>query len=289
MRLGEVRVRVLHDGAFALDGGAMFGVVPRVLWEKTDPPDEQNRVALGLNVALIETAGKRILVDTGMGDKWTEKETALFRLDRAQTLLGSLAALGLGPGDIDLVVNTHLHFDHAGGNTRLDDGKVVPTFPRARYLVQMGEWEDATHPHERNRASYREHNFIPIAEARQLETVQGEVEIAPGVRVMPVGGHTAYHQMVLVEGGGKTLAIPTDLLPTTSHVPLPFIMGYDLFPVGTLEAKRRLLKSAVEEGWMVLFYHDARTPLGKVREENGRYLLDQRRRERPRTSARRRA
>jgi glyoxylase-like metal-dependent hydrolase (beta-lactamase superfamily II) len=282
VRLGEVRVRVLHDGTFALDGGSMFGVVPRVLWEKTDPPDEQNRVVLGLNVALIETAGKRILVDTGMGDKWTEKETSLFRLDRSRTLLGAMAALGVGPADIDLVINTHLHFDHAGGNTRIEDGKVVPAFPRARYLVQMGEWEDATHPHERNRASYREQNFIPIAEARQLETVQGEVEVAPGVRVVPVGGHTAYHQMVVVEGGGMTLAIPSDLLPTTSHIPLPFITGFDLFPVGTLEAKRRLLKSAVERSWVILFYHDPRRPLGRVREENGRYLLDQRRRDRPR-------
>lgn len=272
--LGDIKVHVLSDGAFALDGGAMFGVVPRVVWERTDPADEKNRVTLGLNVALVESGGKRILVDTGMGDKWGEKETRMYRLDRSTTLLGSLRALGLAREDVDVVVNTHLHFDHAGGNTRLVDGKAVPTFPRARYVVQMGEWEDATHPHERSRASYREENFVPLAEARQLDTVQGEVEVAPGVRVVPVGGHTAYHQMVLVQGGGQTLAIPTDLLPTTSHLPLPFVMGYDLFPVGTLEAKRRLLERAAGEGWTLLFYHDPRVSLGRIRREGERYVLD---------------
>ena len=274
LTLGDIKVHVLSDGGFALDGGAMFGVVPRVVWEKTDPPDEKNRVALGLNVALVESGGKRILIDTGMGDKWGEKEARMYRLDRSTTLPGSLRALGLAPEDIDIVVNTHLHFDHAGGNTRVVDGRTVPVFPRARYVVQMGEWEDATHPHERSRASYRDENFVPLAESRQLETVQGEVEVAPGVRVVPVGGHTAYHQMVVVEGGGKTLAVPTDLLPTTSHIPLPFVMGYDLFPVGTLQAKRRLLDRAADERWDLLFYHDPRVPLGRVRREGERYVLD---------------
>jgi glyoxylase-like metal-dependent hydrolase (beta-lactamase superfamily II) len=273
LTLGDVRVWILSDGTFALDGGAMFGVVPRALWEKTDPPDDQNRVTLGLNIALVETAGKRILVDTGMGDKWGEKERRIYRLDRSATLLSSLAALGLGPDDVDVVINTHLHFDHAGGNTRLADGKAVPTFPKARYVVQLGEWEDATRPHERNRASYLEENFVPLAENRQFEPVQGEVEVAPGVRVVPVGGHTAYHQMVVVEGGGRKLVIPTDLLPTTSHLPLPFIMSYDLFPMGTLEVKRRLLDQVVDEKALLLFYHDARRPLGTVRREKGRYVF----------------
>jgi glyoxylase-like metal-dependent hydrolase (beta-lactamase superfamily II) len=207
--LGDIRVEVVPDGRFALDGGAMFGVVPRALWEKTDPPDAENRVTLALNVALVETAGKRILVDSGLGDKWEERESRLYRIDRSTTLLGELRERGLAPEDIDMVVNTHLHFDHAGGNTRLVDGRTLPTFPNARYVVQLGEWEDATHPHERSRASYREADFVPLAEARQLDTVQGERELAPGVRVVPVGGHTAYHQMVLVEGGGETLSPAT--------------------------------------------------------------------------------
>lgn len=275
LALGDVRVHVLHDGAFALDGGAMFGVVPRVLWEKADPPDEKNRVTLGLNVVLVETAGKRVLVDTGIGDKWSEKESRMYRLDRTSTLLGSLAALGLGAADIDVVVNTHLHFDHAGGNTRIEGDRVVPTFPRARYVVQMGEWEDATRPNERNRASYLEPNFVPLAESRQLDTIQGEAEVVPGVRVIPTGGHTAYHQIVMIEGGGERLVVPTDIIPTTSHLPLPWIMGYDLYPVGTLEAKRRLITQVVEEGWYVLFYHDPRRPLAKVRQEKGRFILDE--------------
>jgi glyoxylase-like metal-dependent hydrolase (beta-lactamase superfamily II) len=272
---GGVRVHLLRDGTFGLDGGAMFGVVPRVLWEKTDPPDSRNRVTLGLNVALIESGGHRVLVDTGMGDKWSPKEADLYKLDRSATLLGGLASLGLGPEDVDVVVNSHLHFDHAGGNTRRESGRTRPTFPRARYLVQLGEWEDATHAHERSRASYREENFVPLAESRQLETVQGEVEVVPGVRVVPVGGHTAYHQMVVVEGTAATLVVPTDLLPTTSHLPLPYIMGYDLFPLGTLEAKRRLLAEAASRHWTILFYHDSRRPLGQIQIENGRHVVSE--------------
>jgi glyoxylase-like metal-dependent hydrolase (beta-lactamase superfamily II) len=272
--VGDARVSVLQDGTIALDGGAMFGVVPRVVWEKRDPPDERNRVTLGLNVALIESGGKRVLVDTGMGDRWSEREVRMYGIDRSTTLLGGLRARGLAPEDIDVVVNTHLHFDHAGGNTRREGDGVVPTFPRARYVVQRGEWEDARHPHERSRASYREDDFVPVAEADQLDLIDGETEVAPGVRAVPVGGHTTHHQMVVVESGGETLVVPTDLLPTASHLPLPFVMGYDLFPVATLEAKRQLLHAAVEHGWRILFYHDARTPVGRVRRECDGYTLE---------------
>jgi len=272
--VGDASVTVLHDGTIALDGGAMFGVVPRVVWEKRDPPDERNRVTLGLNVALIESGGKRVLVDTGMGERWSEKEVRMYRIDRSTTLLGGLRARGLGPADIDVVVNTHLHFDHAGGNTRLEGGRVVPVFPRARYVVQRGEWDDATHPHERNRASYRADDFVPVADAGRLDLVDGEAEVAPGVRAVRVGGHTTHHQMVVVESRGETLVVPTDLLPTASHLPLPFVMGYDLFPVATLEAKRKLLEAAAEGGWRILFYHDPRTPLGRVRRDGEAYTLE---------------
>ncbi len=275
IQIGDIRVHILSDGRFALDGGAMFGVVPRAIWEKTDPPDERNRITLGLNVALIEAAGKRILVDTGVGDKWAEKEARLYRIDHDRSLLGELRAQGLEPGDIDIVINTHLHFDHAGGNTRMEDGRPVPAFPNARYVVQTGEWEDATRPHERNRASYLEENYVPLAERKQLEVVQGAAEVAPGVSVVPVGGHTAYLQMVVVESQEQTLAMPSDLIPTSSHLPLPFIMSYDLFPVGTLEAKRRLLARAVDENWQVLFYHDPRLSVGRVRRDKDKYLLSE--------------
>jgi glyoxylase-like metal-dependent hydrolase (beta-lactamase superfamily II) len=249
--LGDVRVHLLHDGGFALDGGALFGVVPRVLWEKHDPPDDKNRVSLALNVALVETGGRRVLVDTGIGDSWGERETRMYKIDRSRTLLGSLAALGLRPEDIDVVVNTHLHFDHAGGNTRLLDGKVVPAFPRARYVVQAGEWHDATHPHERNRAAYLDGSFVPLAEAGQLALVEGDVDVAPGVRAVRVGGHTAHHQIVVIEGGGRHLVIPTDLVPTTSHLPLAWVTGYDLFPVESLEAPSTLSGELADSGTSV--------------------------------------
>jgi glyoxylase-like metal-dependent hydrolase (beta-lactamase superfamily II) len=273
LEIGDIRVDVLPDGRFALDGGAMFGVVPRALWEKTDPPDARNRIPLALNVALVESAGRRILVDSGLGERWDEPQRERLGIDRSTTLLSGLCRRGLAPEDIDIVVNTHLHFDHAGGNTRERDGRLRPTFPKARYVVQLGEWEDATHPHERSRASYREADYVPLAEARQLDTVQGEHELAPGVRVVPSGGHTAYHQMVVVEGGGETLVFPGDLVPTASHLPLPYVTGYDLFPVGTLEAKRRLLGRASSEGWRLLFYHDPRTALGRIRQTQGRCEL----------------
>ena len=273
IEMGPVRVHVLRGATFALDGGAMFGVVPRAVWERTDPADAKNRVRLAANVALIETAGKRVLVDTGMGTRWSAREAERYQLQGGHDLVAALAALGLAPGDIDVVVNTHLHFDHAGGNTQEVDGQVHPTFPRARYVVQLGEWEDAAHPHERNHASYREDDYVPLATARLLQTVQGEVEVAPGVRVVPVGGHTAFHQMVVVEGGGRTLAIPTDLLPTASHLPLPFIMSYDLFPLGTLEAKRKLLARAADERWALLFYHDPRVAVARVDRQGDRYVL----------------
>lgn len=273
IELGDIRIHVLTDGTFALDGGAMFGVVPRVIWEKAHVPDEKNRITLGLNIALVETAGQRILVDTGVGDKWGEKEKRIYAIDRPITLLDSLAGLGLGPHDIDVVINTHLHFDHAGGNTRFEEGHAVPTFPKARYVVQTGEWEDANRPHERNRASYFEENYVPVAERRQLEVVQGEVTVAPGVKVVPVGGHTAYHQMVVVESEGRSLVIPTDLVPTASHLPLPFIMSYDLYPLGTLEAKRKLLRRVVDQNGWILFYHDPKTSIGSVRCEGDKYVL----------------
>lgn len=273
IELGPVRVHVLRGATFALDGGAMFGVVPRAVWEKTDPADEKNRVLLAANVALVETEGKRVLVDTGMGTRWSAREVERYRMEGDHDLVGALAAVGVKPEDVDVVVNTHLHFDHAGGNTRLEDGRVRPTFPRARYVVQLGEWEDAARPHERNHASYREDDYVPLAEARLLQLVQGEVEVAPGVRVVPVGGHTAFHQMVVVQGGGRTLAIPTDLLPTASHLPLPFIMSYDLFPLGTLEAKRKLLARAADERWALLFYHDPRVAVAHVERRGDKYVL----------------
>jgi len=273
--VGDIRVHVFSDGAFRLDGGALFGVVPRVLWEAAFPPDERNRIQLAMNVVLIEAGEHRVLVDTGIGDKLGEKERGMYGVEQATTLVAALAERGVTPQDVDAVVNTHLHFDHCGGNTRLEDGRLVPAFPRARYVMQKGEWEDASQPNERTRGSYREENFIPIAEAHQLELVQGEAEIVPGVRVVPIGGHTAYHQMVVVESGGQRLLIPSDVLPTASHVAPAWITGFDLFPLGTLAAKKRLLDDAIESGATITFYHDLRTPLANVGRKKDRYVLSE--------------
>ena len=233
---------------------------------------------------LVQHPDGNVLFDTGVHpDAWRDPVARLgeaadaFELVMApdDDIVSKLALVGLAPADVGHVVQSHLHFDHAGGNTRLADGKPVPTFPKARYVVQTGEWEDATRPHERNRASYLEENYVPLAERKQLEVVQGAVEVTPGVRVVPVGGHTAYLQMVVVESQGQTLAIPTDLIPTSSHLPLPFIMAYDLFPVGTLEAKRRLLAQVVEEKWWLLFYHDPRMAVGRVGRDQEKYVLSE--------------
>jgi len=275
IQVGSIKVHVFSDAVFRLDGGALFGVVPRVLWERSFPADERNRIALAMNLVLIESEGQLVLVDTGIGDKLGEKELDVYGVERSVTLLEALAARGVVPEDVDVVVNTHLHFDHCGGNTRREGERVVPAFPKARYVMQKGEWEDASQPNERSRASYKEENFVPIAEAHQLELVQGEAVLAPGVRALPVGGHTAYHQMVVVESDGERLLIPSDVLPTASHLPLAWITGFDLFPVGTLSAKRRLLEEAAETRAAIVFYHDPRTPLGRVEKKKDRYVLSE--------------
>ena len=255
----------LSDGSFRLDGGAMFGVVPRVVWELRDPPDAQNRILLGLNCLLIRSGESLVLVDTGVGNKEGDKFADRFALERDSDLFDALAELGIARGDVTHVINTHLHFDHCGGNTVLDEsGEAVPAFANARYYVQRGEWADATKPNERTRASYLGRNFLPISEAGRLELVDGEEEILPGIRVIPTPGHTPHHQSLLVEAGGRKVFYPADLIPTSSHLPLPFIMSYDLEPIETMESKRRLLERQREEDWLVYFEHERENPFGRV-------------------------
>jgi glyoxylase-like metal-dependent hydrolase (beta-lactamase superfamily II) len=269
--LDDYRVEVVPDAEFRLDGGAMFGVVPRALWSRVAPPDEENRVRLNMNCLYVEAAGERILVETGIGDKWTPKQAALYGIDRRRSLRESVReATGRAPEEISVVVNTHLHFDHAGGNTVLDDeGRAAPAFPNARYLVSRGEHEHAESPHERDRASYLPDNWRPLADAGQLELMPDSYEVVPGLSVETVPGHSRTMQCVRLERAGRTLFCFADLVPTRAHVPLAWIMGYDLYPVETLEAKRRLLPLAAREGWLCLFYHDPDEPLCRVVEEDG--------------------
>ena len=276
MKLGRFEAFLLDDGSFRLDGGAMFGTVPKTLWERLEHADEKNRIPLTLGCLLLKTPkGHNVLVDAGLSSKYdtNEKFKRIYAVERTVTLRDQLKTLGLSPSDIHLVINTHLHFDHAGGDTEFDDhGRPVPAFPKARYLVQKEEWEEANHAHERNQASYMEENFAPLEDRKVLDLVSGEYEVEPGLKVARSGGHTRGHQCVRIESEGETGLYLGDLVPTLSHVPLPYIMGYDLYPVDTLECKREFLTRAAAEDWTLLFQHDIRKRHAKVKNVEGRFL-----------------
>jgi glyoxylase-like metal-dependent hydrolase (beta-lactamase superfamily II) len=273
MQFGDYRVEVVPGGEFRLDGGAMFGVVPRALWQRVAPPDGENRVTLNANCLFVEAAGERVLVETGMGDKWPPRQAEMYGVSPGPTLRETLyERTGFRPADVSVVVNTHLHFDHAGGNTTLDSsGRAVPAFPNARYFVSRSEYEHAEAPHDRDRASYLPENWRPLAESGQLELKDDSYEVVPGLSLETVPGHSRTMQCVRLERGGRTLYGFADLVPTRAHVPPAWVMGYDLYPVETVEAKRRLLPQAAREGWLCLFYHDPEQPLALVLEEGGKY------------------
>jgi glyoxylase-like metal-dependent hydrolase (beta-lactamase superfamily II) len=273
MKLGNLEFHIISDGYCYLDGGAMFGVIPKPMWEKRAAPDARNRIRLAMNCLLIFAGGKRILVETGAGDKWSQKLRDVYNLEGPRLLQG-LQHYGLAAQDIDVVINTHLHFDHCGGNTRLEKDRPVPTFPNARYIVQRGEFEHATHPTERDRASYFAENYLPLKEANKLSLLEGDRAVAPGVELIRVPGHTANMQCVKLSGGGKTAFAFADLVPTTAHLPLPWIMGYDLYPMTTLENKKRWIPEVVEQGWLALFVHDPLVPAGHVRERGGQWEVE---------------
>jgi glyoxylase-like metal-dependent hydrolase (beta-lactamase superfamily II) len=272
MRFGDYRVEVIPDCEFRLDGGAMFGVVPRNLWSRACPPDDQNRIRMNMNCLFIEAGAERILIDTGIGDKWSEKHSTMYGIDRRRTLDESLRAVaGVGAEDISIVINTHLHFDHAGGNTTTDaSGKAVPSFPNARYFVSRAEYEHAEAPSERDRASYLPENWRPLQKSDQLELKEAEYEVVPGLRMETYAGHNRSMQCARLEREGKTLFGFADLVPMRAHVPFAWIMGFDLYPVETLEAKKKLLPQAAREEWTCLFYHDPDEALGRIVEEEGK-------------------
>jgi glyoxylase-like metal-dependent hydrolase (beta-lactamase superfamily II) len=273
MKLGNLEFHIISDGHCYLDGGAMFGVIPKPLWEKKAKPDARNRIQLAMNCLLVVAGGKRILVETGAGTKWSHKLRDIYGFDGSR-LVNGLRHHGLGPDDIDVVVNTHLHFDHCGGNTRVEKDKVVATFPHARYVVQRGEFEHAVNPTERDRASYFDDNYVPLCEANKLSLLEGDRAIAPGVELIRVPGHTANMQCVKLSGGGKTAFAFADLVPTTAHLPLPWIMGYDLYPLTTLENKKRWITQAIREEWLALFVHDPAVAAGYIRERDGKWEVE---------------
>jgi glyoxylase-like metal-dependent hydrolase (beta-lactamase superfamily II) len=291
MQLGDYRIEIIPDTEFRLDGGAMFGVVPRVLWEKKCPPDELNRIKLQMNCLFIETPDEKILVETGIGEKWTEKQTEIYGIFRDKPFAQRLfEKTGYKPEDISIVVNTHLHFDHAGGNTVYQSGQLsvvsgqskesqrpktkdqrpIPQFPNARYLVSKSEFEAAKNPHERDRASYLSENWRPLQESGQLELKPDNYEVVEGLQLQQIRGHSETMQTWKLTRGGETIYGFADLIPTTAHVSLPWIMGYDLFPTETLEFKKKILPQAVKENWICLFYHDFETPLCRLSEIDGK-------------------
>ncbi len=272
--IGDLELMSVDDGFFGLDGGAMFGIVPKTLWSKKEPPDERNRITLAMRPLVVRGA-RTMLIDAGIGDKENDKFNDIYGVNRRRTLDHTLAEAGLSAEDIDVVVATHLHFDHAGGFTvRGADGRVRPRFPRAQYIVRRGEFEDATHPHARNRGSYFADNYIPLVDAGVLQMVDEDVTIMPGVKVRRTGGHTMHHQMIAIESGGKTAAFPADLLPTASHLGDAWIMGFDLHPVDTLAAKQRFLADAVARNTLVFFEHDRQVAAAYIREQNGARVVE---------------
>lgn len=273
MKWGQFGLHLISDGDYWLDGGAMFGVVPKVLWEKKVRPDEKNRVRLGLNCLLIRTEKNNVLIDTGCGHKYSQKEIQIYRIEHSTDILQELEKLGLSAENIDLVINTHYHFDHCGGNTRSQDGEVVPTFPNASYVVRRREYEDAVQPNERTSATYLSHNWKPVEEKGRLRLIDDDEEILPGITLIHTPGHTAGHQSVKIDSQGKTLFYLADLCPTAAHIPLPWIMGFDVLPLTTMEVRRRIYRQAVEEDWLLFFEHDPVVTTGYLQEQNGKYRL----------------
>jgi glyoxylase-like metal-dependent hydrolase (beta-lactamase superfamily II) len=286
-QLGDLRIHAIQAGGQRLDGGAMFGVVPKVLWQRKIEADERNRIQMGMRCLLVEHPDGLCLIDTGAGNKEDQKFIDIYGMElKAEVpeqrpdetaLEAGIRAAGFTPEDVRTVINTHLHFDHAGGNTRrAEDGAVRATFPNATYIVQAGEYAWATHTNERTSASYFPPNFEPLRASGQLQLIDGDVEILPGITARKTPGHVPHHQSLIIESAGSRACFLGDVMPTVHHVPLPWIMGYDVEPLRTLESKRALLRDAVAEQWLLIFEHDAHHAWGSVTPDAKGYAYEDR-------------
>jgi glyoxylase-like metal-dependent hydrolase (beta-lactamase superfamily II) len=270
--LGDFELTVVSDGTYFLDGGGFFGVVPKSLWSKRVTADEQNRVAAGLNSLLVRTGKQNVLIETGIGNKLSDKMVRIY--GQPAKLLQNLHTVGIAPEDIDIVINTHLHFDHCGWNTVRKDGRIMPTFPDAKYYAPEGEWQYARHPTERDAISFISENYDPLVESGQMTLLSGGEEIIPGISVKTFPGHTAHMQAVIVRSGGQTACYISDLIPTGAHIDLTWGMAFDLYPLQTIESKKRYYAEAIPGTWLTVFTHDPQTPWGYVEKgEKGRLAL----------------
>jgi len=273
VNIGSFKLILIQDGTFWLDGGAMFGVVPKVLWNKLNPADAENRIKLALNCLVVKHPQGIVLIDTGLGENLKDRFIEMYNVERDRTFLRTLAEKDIMPEQVRYVVNTHLHFDHCGGNTLMCNGQWRPAFPNARYIIQKDEWEDAIHPNERTQASYLRNTFVPLEQAGCIECVSDEHEVIPGIRVLKTNGHTRGHQSVLIESEEQKAVYLGDLIPTTSHVKIPYTMGYDLYPMDLVETKKKLLHKAATEDWLLIFEHDPLRPFARVEEKNDRFTI----------------
>jgi glyoxylase-like metal-dependent hydrolase (beta-lactamase superfamily II) len=266
LKLGDFELSVFSDGTYPLDGGAFFGVIPKVMWSKRVAADDRNYVTSGLNSLLIRTGEKNVLVETGIGNKLSERMVRFY--GQPAKLLDSLAAGGVSPEEIDIVINTHLHFDHCGWNTTRDkNGKIVPTFPRAKYYAPEGEWQYGQSPSERDQISYISDNYDPLVASRQMTLLKGGEEIVPGVSVRVFPGHTASMMGVIVKSGGKTACYISDLIPTTAHIDISWGMAFDLYPLQTIESRKQYYAQSIPEKWLTIFTHDPQTPWAYIEKD----------------------
>jgi len=274
LQIGDFELTAVTDGIYHLDGGAFFGVVPKSLWQKKVTPDERNLVALGLNSVVVRTGDHTVLIETGIGNKLAERLIKIF--GQPAKLLDNLSAAGFAPEDIDIVINTHLHFDHCGWNTMRQGDKVIPTFPRAKYYAPEGEWEYGRHPSERDAISYISDNYDPLVATGQMQLLRGDQEIVPGISVKVFPGHTRNMQAVIVQSGGQTACYISDLIPTSWHLDLTWVMSYDLFPLETMENRKRYYAQALPEKWLTMFTHDPNIPWGYVeKDDRGKMVAKQ--------------
>jgi glyoxylase-like metal-dependent hydrolase (beta-lactamase superfamily II) len=275
MFLGSFELIPLCDAYFHLDGGAMFGVVAKPLWERRAPADARNRITLAMRPLVVRGHGRTLLIDAGIGEKMDPKHADIYGIQRERTLDESLGAVGIDIDDVDVALASHLHFDHVGGFTvHGADGRLRARFPRAEYVIRRGEWDDAIHPHERNRASYLPENFVPLQETGAVRFMDGDGDVMPGIRAVRTGGHTRHHTIVYIESGGRTAVFAADLIPTTAHVDPPWIMAYDLYPMETLEFKRAFVREAIDREYLVFFEHDPKIAAGFIREKSGRPVVE---------------